>query len=93
MSEIFRVLKVGGKALLQVPVSLLNATTQEDLSITSAKERIKLFGQADHVRLYGQDYPQRLEKVGFKVEKVKLAQQFKKYGLSPDEDLFIAAKT
>ena len=32
--------------------------------------RNKLFGQYDHLRIYGKDYYDKLIKVGFKVEKI-----------------------
>ena len=67
MSEIFRVLKPSGKAILQVPISKYNKKTFEDFKIVSPKEREKYFGQKDHVRVYGKDYGKRLEDVGFKV--------------------------
>lgn len=56
MSELFRVLKPGGEAILQVPISKYNKETFEDFSIISQKEREKYFGQKDHVRIYGKDY-------------------------------------
>lgn len=65
LREILRVLKPGGKALLQVPLDYSLETTYEDPNITSRKEREKHFGQYDHVRLYGKDYPDRLKKAGF----------------------------
>ena len=40
--------------------------TIEDPSVTSPAERMRLFGQEDHVRLYGPDYPDRLKAVGFR---------------------------
>ena len=70
MSEIFRVLKKGGKAILQVPMDQNRPHTFEDFSITDPKERTKNFGQYDHVRIYGVDFFDRLEKVGFKTEKI-----------------------
>ena len=66
MSEIYRVLKFGGKAIIQVPI--YGASTYEDFSITSPEERLKHFKQKDHVRLYGLDIVERLEKAGFDVE-------------------------
>ncbi|MEN8119063.1 MAG: class I SAM-dependent methyltransferase [Bacteroidota bacterium] len=66
-NEIKRVLKPGGWAILQVPLDTSLETTYEDLNITDPKEREKHFGQYDHVRLYGRDYAQRLEKSGLKV--------------------------
>jgi len=70
MRELFRVLKPGGEAILQVPISRYNYNkeTFEDFSITSPEERKIYFGQKDHVRMYGKDYKRRLESIGFKVE-------------------------
>lgn len=66
MSELRRVLKPGGWAILQVPLSG-NDKTYEDFSITLPKDREREFGQEDHVRIYGFDYKDRLSSVGFKV--------------------------
>jgi SAM-dependent methyltransferase len=68
MSEIHRVLKPGGWAIIQIPFFFpLKEVTYEDKSITDPKEREKVFGQDDHVRMYGKDYGARLEQAGFKV--------------------------
>lgn len=48
MKEIFRVLKPGGHALLQVPISKNSAETVEDFTIEDPKKREELFGQFDH---------------------------------------------
>ena len=63
MAEFFRVLKPGGLALLQVPMS--GANTHEDWSITSPEARRKAFGDPGHVRRYGMDYMDRLRDAGF----------------------------
>lgn len=68
LSELYRVLKKGGTAILQVPLDESRTTTFEDNSIIEPKERTRVFGQYDHVRVYGQDYYQRLEAAGFQVE-------------------------
>lgn len=65
MEEIHRVLKPGGTAILQVPLEEERQTTFEDDSITDPEERTRIFGQYDHVRVYGQDYYKRLENSGF----------------------------
>lgn len=67
MRELFRVLKPGGMAILQIPQDLNRATTFADDSITNQKERAKIFGQYDHVRIYGRDYFDKLRNIGFTV--------------------------
>ena len=69
MSEIHRVLKSGGWGILQITLFRpLPDKTLEDPSVVDSREREKLFGQDDHVRKYGLDYIDRLEKAGFEVE-------------------------
>lgn len=92
MKEILRVLKPGGKAILQVPISKNNMKTHEDFSISDPKKREELFGQFDHVRIYGQDYVQRLENVGFCVNKINISERYKRLGVNPDEDIFFCEK-
>lgn len=70
MQELYRVLKPGGMAILQIPLENDRALTFEDNTITDRDERARIFGQYDHVRVYGMDYFKRLEQVGFKVKAV-----------------------
>ena len=70
MEELYRVLKPGGWGVFQIPQDLNRAHTFEDDSITDKIERAKIFGQYDHVRIYGRDYFNKLRSVGFKVEEV-----------------------
>ncbi|HEX9827617.1 MAG TPA: SAM-dependent methyltransferase, partial [Flavobacteriaceae bacterium] len=70
MQELYRVLKVGGMGVFQIPQDLERDKTFEDNSITYKKERAKIFGQYDHVRIYGRDYFDKLRSIGFKVEEV-----------------------
>lgn len=67
MTEILRVLKPGGYAILHVPINYSMNDTYEDSTITNPREREKHFRQRDHHRLYGLDYPERLSKLGFKI--------------------------
>jgi SAM-dependent methyltransferase len=78
MREFYRVLKPGGWAILQVPIDYSKATTFEDSRITTPEEREKYFGQCDHVRLYGCDYPNRLIQAGFKVDNIDFCNTFSK---------------
>lgn len=66
IAELFRVLKLGGLAVIMVPI--YGATTFEDPTIQSPTERLKHFKQSDHVRLYGLDIQQRLANAGFEVQ-------------------------
>lgn len=70
MQELYRVLKPNGMAILQIPQDLSRDVTFEDDSITDKKERAKIFGQYDHVRIYGRDYFDKLRSIGFKVDEV-----------------------
>lgn len=70
MQELYRILKPGGFGIFQIPQDLSRETTFEDNSITDPKERAKIFGQYDHVRVYGRDYFDKLRSIGFQVEEV-----------------------
>jgi hypothetical protein len=64
--EFYRILKPDGWAVILVPITA--DKTFEDSSIIDPCERLKLFGQEDHVRRYGPDFMDRLSEVGFKVK-------------------------
>ena len=70
MQELYRVLKPKGIGVFQIPQDLSRETTFEDDSIIDKKERAKIFGQYDHVRVYGRDYFDKLRSFGFNVDEV-----------------------
>jgi SAM-dependent methyltransferase len=70
MQELYRILKPGGTGIFQIPQDLSRETTFEDNSITDPKERAAIFGQYDHVRVYGRDYFEKLRNIGFIVDEV-----------------------
>ena len=76
MQELFRVLKVDGMGIFQIPQDLNRDLTFEDDNITDKKERAKIFGQYDHVRVYGLDYFDKLRNIGFKVQEVDYTSKF-----------------
>ena len=76
--ELYRVLKKNGIGIFQVPIDYNRDTTFEDFSVTNKKDRNKLFGQYDHVRIYGLDFFDRLQKAGFSVEKCEYTSKFSK---------------
>lgn len=99
MRELYRVLKPGGWAILQVPMSQRLSETLEDLSITTEADRERVFGQKDHVRIYAADYQDRLASVGFEVTAFEwwtAGEPFggigNRYGLLNHEKLFVAKK-
>ncbi len=97
MRELHRVLKPGGTAILMVPIVLQNSATEEDPSVTDPHERIRLYGQFDHVRLYGRDYVQRLQEAGFTVTEDALAERLTaedvfRYGLLRSEVVHAGTK-
>lgn len=97
MQELYRILRPGGTAILQIPQELDRAETFQDDSITDPKERAKIFGQYDHVRVYGIDYFNKLRAVGFKVDEVdytaELSQaDIEKFRLAPGEIIPVCYK-
>lgn len=70
MSELFRVLKPGGWGIFQIPQDLNRDVTFTDDSITDPRQRAEIFGQYDHVRIYGRDYFDKLRKIGFEVREI-----------------------
>ena len=68
MRELYRVLKKDGTLIAQVPLEENRDITFEDDTIIDKKERTRIFGQYDHLRVYGKDYYFRLQSVGFKAE-------------------------
>ncbi|MFQ5843763.1 MAG: class I SAM-dependent methyltransferase [Planctomycetota bacterium] len=91
LSELCRVLAPHGWALLQVPWDPSRPETREDPSVTDPEERRRLFGQADHVRIYGRDYPRRLERAGFAVHRDDHARcvDADRYGIDPTEPIWL----
>ncbi len=97
LSEIHRTLRKGGIAILQIPYSNNTDLTFERADLSTVKEREDNYGQFDHVRLYGKDYPKLLESVGFMVKLIKQEDfdpaKVERLKLFPKETLFTAEKT
>lgn len=95
-AELFRVLRRGGAALIQVPPSPLEVTF-EDPSVTDPTERERVFGQYDHVRICGSDYRLRLEEPGFQVDLVDYVTELEpevreRLGLRVGEPFYVCGK-
>lgn len=97
MSELCRVLTPGGLAIMQVPQDMNLEITDEDPTLEDPEERKRRFGQYDHVRLHGRDYPNRLRKAGFKVTEINYSSKltpelFDRYRLPKGEMLYMCTK-
>ena len=97
MSEIYRVLKPNGWAIIQSPVYSYLEKTIEDPSITDPRERERIYGQNDHMRKYGKDYGDRLRKAGFKVTEDNYLDGLddytrKRYALPDEEIIYFCQK-
>jgi predicted SAM-dependent methyltransferase len=95
LSEFRRVIKPGGKAIIVVPIT--GKRTFEDPSVTSPQERERLFGQHDHVRIYGPDVAERFRQAGFDVTALRRgdvlsAAQIDRMGITHDEIIFVLDK-
>jgi len=67
MQELYRVLAPSGTAIVQVPYDAKREITFEDNTITDQSERTRIFGQYDHLRVYGMDYFKKLSSIGFNI--------------------------
>lgn len=95
MNEIKRVLKKNGVAILMIPIDIeLDKTIEEKMDENlSATEREERFGQYDHVRIYGLDYFERLNDVGFNVKRISYNDELtREYGFMPKEEVIVCEK-
>lgn len=97
MHELFRVMKPGGMGIFQIPQDLSREHTFEDDSITDPKKRAEIFGQYDHVRVYGRDYFDKLRSIGFTVVEEDYTARIaaglvSKYCLAPGEIIPVVFK-
>lgn len=97
MRELYRVLKVGGNGIVMVPILLTIEDDYENVNANTPKERLKHFGQDDHVRIYSKKgFLKKLEQVGFKVnqfgEQYFGEDTFKSNGIQPRSVLYIVEK-
>ncbi len=95
LREFFRILENAGWAILLVPITC--GKTFEDPSIIAPEERLKVFGQEDHVRRYGPDYAERLGDAGFTVTITSVSnlvdsQDALKLGITQAGDIYYCTK-
>ena len=68
MKEIYNALTTNGRFFALVPQRFSREETYEDASIVTEEDRVKHFGQKDHVRWYGLDFTKRLQEAGFYIK-------------------------
>lgn len=95
MREVRRVVKPKGWVIFQVPITVQR--TLEDPSVTEPQERLRLFGQEDHVRRYGLDFVERLRDSGFSVQEIRgvdlVDTRRRQHFALADESLFVCNRT
>jgi SAM-dependent methyltransferase len=98
MLELFRILKINGTAILQVPYAKKLKFTIEDKNLVLSRDRETYFGQKDHLRIYSlYSYASKLRKVGFVVKKINFTKYLAKKvinrtALNSEEILIICTK-
>ena len=98
LKELYRVLKPASKkafAIIQVPINKEFQKTLENDEYNTPELRTIYYGQADHLRYYGNDFPDILKNIGFEVqifEDSNIQKNLReKYGIN-EEQLFICSK-
>jgi SAM-dependent methyltransferase len=93
LGEVYRVLKRGGVALIMLPVIEGWSRTYENAAAVTPEDRMRHYGQSDHVRYYGADVRDRIRAVGFRLDEFTAeGEDVLTYGLSRGEKVFIATK-
>ncbi len=93
ISEIHRILRPGGFAILMVPIIEGMSESYENSEYASDHERMIHFGQEDHVRRYGGDFRQRVKEGNFELKEYELdVETCVHNGLALGERVFVAIK-
>jgi SAM-dependent methyltransferase len=95
LTEIYRILKPGGRALIIVPIIAEKTFIAPNLK--DEKDRIRFYGKEDHVRGYGLDFKELLEDTGFKVKVENYSKdlsdaEIQYLGLLKQDDIFHCTK-
>ncbi|MBE1237971.1 methyltransferase domain-containing protein [Phaeovibrio sulfidiphilus] len=95
LRELCRILSDDGLLICSVPIVESWSRTWEQDSVTTAAGRELQFGQADHLRIYGHDFRDRLREAGFGDVREVIAQGWDvgTYGLVRGDVLFLCRKS
>lgn len=94
-AEIGRILRPGGIFIAMTPVIEGWDQTYENAEVDGDEARVLHFGQGDHVRYYGRDFRQRIERGGLTLMREITAEgeDVIRYGLLRGEKVFVYQKT
>lgn len=97
VSELNRVLKVGSKAIIMVPIMTTIENDTEDSALVSEASRWKHYGQDDHVRMFSKNgFVALLKSAGFQVSLLTKSDfknsNFIKLGIDPKSVLYVVTK-
>ncbi|HEY1739711.1 MAG TPA: class I SAM-dependent methyltransferase [Acidimicrobiia bacterium] len=93
LRELHRITRPGGAAILLVPLVEGWDKTFEDPDVTDPRRRELLFGQSDHVRMYGHDFRDRVCKAGFLLDEyVATEPEVSRHALFRGETIFVAER-
>ncbi|MBQ7944110.1 MAG: class I SAM-dependent methyltransferase [Lachnospiraceae bacterium] len=95
LEELKRVIKENGKVILSFPIAIDMDTQEKETNCD--EERLALYGQKDHVRLYGRDYKKRIADYGFTVHEyipnqILDEQEIEKYGFLREDILLVCER-
>jgi SAM-dependent methyltransferase len=93
MRELVRILRPGGRAIVLSPIDRRRETTLEDPAVTTPADRLRVYLQEDHARLYGRDFAERLAQAGFVVRCERVIDELpadvvRRHGLRRDDPIF-----
>lgn len=96
LSELARVIRPGGRLIVQVPLDLESAT-DEDPAVIDPAERKRRWGERDHLRMYGLDLSERVREAGFDVDVLHCGSLFDpsrrgRYGLDEKQVVFVGRR-
>lgn len=98
LREVARVLVPGGLAVLQTPYSRVLHRVFEDAGIQTDAARLELYGQEDHVRLFGSDIVEHIAHLSGMTPCVSTHDEllrhvdFRRHGVNPNEPFFLFRK-